>query len=128
MSAEVKQPAQGLQEVGRAGALLTAHLVERYGKDEVLKWYFEVWNEPDIDYWHATPEDYFKLYDYAVAGVRAALPDAKVGGPASTGPGREKADAFLKNFLDHVNSARAPPTANRFPWTSSHFMPRAGRK
>ena len=64
----------------------TEHLVERYGKQEVSTWYFEVWNEPDISYWHGTPAEYFKLYDYAVAGVRAALPNAIVGGPASTGP------------------------------------------
>ena len=67
--------------------VVTAHLVQRYGADTVRGWYFEVWNEPDIDYWHGTPEQYWELYDRAVAGVRAALPGAKVGGPASTGPG-----------------------------------------
>ena len=76
-----------------------AHLVERYGRQQVSTWYFEVWNEPDISYWHGTPEEYFKLYDYAVAGVRAALPNAKVGGPASTGPSGAKAGAFLEHFL-----------------------------
>ena len=73
----------------------TEHLVQRYGKDEVSTWYFEVWNEPDISYWHGTPADYFKLYDYAVAGIRAALPNAIVGGPASTGPNAGKAETFL---------------------------------
>ena len=95
--------------------VLTAHLVERYGKDEVLHWYFEVWNEPDIDYWHTTPEDYWKLYDYAVAGVRKALPQAKVGGPASTGPGREKAYSFLKSFLEHVDTGRSAATGGPIP-------------
>ena len=33
----------------------TEHLVERYGREEVSTWYFEVWNEPDIGYWHGTP-------------------------------------------------------------------------
>jgi xylan 1,4-beta-xylosidase len=95
--------------------VLTAHLVVRYGKDEVLKWFFEVWNEPDIDYWHASPEDYYKLYDYAVAGVRAALPGARVGGPASTSPGHEKAYLFLKTFLEHVNSGRSAATGGEVP-------------
>jgi xylan 1,4-beta-xylosidase len=95
--------------------VVTAHLVERYGKQEVLSWYFEVWNEPDIDYWHTTPEDYWKLYDYAVAGVKAALPGAKVGGPASTSPGRPKANLFLKNFLEHVNSGRSAATGGAIP-------------
>ena len=94
---------------------LTAHLVERYGRNEVLRWYFEVWNEPDIDYWHAGPEEYNKLYDYAVAGVRAALPGAKVGGPASTSPGREKANLFLRDFLEHVNSGKSAADGDPVP-------------
>ena len=44
------------------------HCVEKYGKQEVESWYWEVWNEPDISYWHGTPEEYDKLYDYAAAG------------------------------------------------------------
>ncbi len=95
--------------------VLTAHLVERYGRDEVLRWYFEVWNEPDIDYWHSTQGDYFKLYDYAVAGVRAALPDARVGGPATTSPRNDKAAAFLRDFLQHVDSGRSAATGGPVP-------------
>src|ERR1700761_2514852 len=95
--------------------VLTAHLVERYGREEVLRWYFEVWNEPDIDYWHASPEEYWKLYDYAVAGVRQALPEAKVGGPASTGPGHEKAAVFLDNFLKHVENGKSAANGGAIP-------------
>lgn len=88
--------------------VVTAHLVQRYGADTVRGWYFEVWNEPDIDYWHGTPEQYWELYDRAVAGVRAALPEAKVGGPATTGPGSDKAAVFLDGFLTHVSTAKVP--------------------
>jgi len=95
--------------------VLTAHLVERYGRDEVLKWNFEVWNEPDIDYWHSTEEDYFKLYDYAVAGVRAALPGASVGGPATTGPGGEHAAKYLRDFLQHVQAGPSAATGGKVP-------------
>lgn len=94
---------------------VTEHLVQRYGRDEVLHWYFEVWNEPDIAYWHSTPENYYKLYDYAVAGVRAALPGARVGGPASTGPGSPHAAAFLDGFLHHVESGKSAATGGRVP-------------
>jgi xylan 1,4-beta-xylosidase len=31
------------------------HLVDRYGIDEVSQWYFEVWNEPNIDFWNGIP-------------------------------------------------------------------------
>jgi xylan 1,4-beta-xylosidase len=95
--------------------VLTAHLVERYGRDEVLKWNFEVWNEPDIDYWHSTEEDYFKLYDYSVAGVRAALPGASVGGPATTGPGSERAAKYLRDFLNHVQAGPSAATGGKVP-------------
>ena len=90
---------------------VVAHLVERYGKDEVLTWYFEVWNEPDIAYWHGTQEEYYRLYDASVAGVRAALPGARVGGPATTGPGGgEKSNSYkmLRGFLEHVRDTKQP--------------------
>ncbi len=74
------------------------HCVDKYGKGEVEKWYWEVWNEPNIGYWKGSHEDYFKLYDYAVDGVRRALPTARVGGPETAGgPGGK----FLEEFLNH---------------------------
>ena len=80
------------------------HCIERYGKGEISVWNWEIWNEPDIGYWHGTPEEYDKLYDYAVDGVRRALPEGKVGGPATTGPSGEKAAEFLRQFLRHCAS------------------------
>jgi xylan 1,4-beta-xylosidase len=77
------------------------HSIARYGRDEVLTWYWELWNEPDIPYWSGTPEDYNKLYDYTAAAVKGELPGAKVGGPATTGPASDKAAAYLKQFLEH---------------------------
>ena len=102
----------------------TEHLVQRYGKDEVNKWYFEVWNEPDITYWHGTPAEYFKLYDYAVAGVRTALPTAMVGGPASTGPLGEKATAFLDNFLKHCLNDKSAANGRSIPLDFISFHPK----
>ncbi|MBI4905090.1 MAG: beta-xylosidase [Acidobacteria bacterium] len=78
------------------------HCVARYGKAEVESWLWEVWNEPNIAYWKGTPEEYHKLYDYAVDAVKRALPTARVGGPHSTGPGAERAAKFLRDFLDHA--------------------------
>ena len=77
------------------------HCLLKYGQKEVESWYWEVWNEPNINYWKGTKEEYFKLYDYAAAGLKKACPGAKVGGPHSTSPRDEKAAAFLKDFLDH---------------------------
>jgi xylan 1,4-beta-xylosidase len=78
------------------------HSIERYGRDEVASWYWEVWNEPNIAYWQSTPEEYNKLYDYTVDAIKRALPAIRVGGPTSTGPGSEQAAKFLRGFLEHV--------------------------
>ncbi len=78
------------------------HSVERYGRAEIESWYWEVWNEPNIGYWQGTPQEYYKLYDFAVDGVKRALPTARVGGPHSTGPASPQAAKFLRDFLDHV--------------------------
>ena len=102
----------------------TEHLVQRYGREQVSGWYFEVWNEPDIAYWHGTPEEYYKLYDYAVAGVRAALPNAIVGGPASTGPASEKASTFLDNFLKHCMNDMSAATGQAIPLDFVSFHPK----
>jgi xylan 1,4-beta-xylosidase len=77
------------------------HLRERYGDAEVKTWMWEVWNEPDIDYWKGTPEEYFKLYDFTIDAVLRAFPEARVGGPDSTGPGSPKSVGFLRAFLEH---------------------------
>lgn len=77
------------------------HSVERYGKEEVESWYWEVWNEPNIGYWSGTHEEYCKLYDYAADGLKRALPTAKIGGPETTDPINEYAAEYLRKFLEH---------------------------
>jgi xylan 1,4-beta-xylosidase len=86
------------------------HAMQKYGRSEVATWYWEVWNEPDISYWHGTPEEYDKLYDYAADGVKRAMPEAMVGGPASTGPSNERAAKFLRQFLEHCSSGKNSAT------------------
>jgi xylan 1,4-beta-xylosidase len=89
------------KDYGKWGELvyqLTKHCVQKYGREEAQSWYWQVWNEPNIGYWRGTPEEFYKLYDYAVDGVLRALPTARVGGPeVAGGPGGN----WLKNFLEH---------------------------
>jgi xylan 1,4-beta-xylosidase len=87
---------------------LVSHLAERYGRTAVAGWYFEVWNEPDIPYWHGTEAQYFQLYDDTAAAVRVELPGAKIGGPATTGPAGASGARFLEDFLRHVEKTQAP--------------------
>jgi xylan 1,4-beta-xylosidase len=84
----------------------TLHNVERYGRAEVEKWYFEVWNEPNLPvYWQGSPEDFYKLHDFAIDGVRRALPTARVGGPDVAGAGGEFMDGFLRHVTSGTNYA-----------------------
>jgi len=84
----------------------TRHNVERYGRAEVERWYFEVWNEPNLGfYWLGTPEDFYRLHDYGVDAVRRALPDARVGGPDVAGSGGVFMDGFLKHVTTGTNYA-----------------------
>ncbi len=81
------------------------HCVERYGKAEVESWYWEVWNESNIGYWRGTPQEFHKLHDYAIEGVRRALPTARVGGPDSAGSGGRWTRDFFEHCLRGTNYA-----------------------
>ena len=83
-----KQNVSPPKDYAKWDALMTAfaqHLVERYGIDEVASWYFEVWNEPNIDFWTGRPaqQTYFELYDHTARALKAVNQRIRVGGPAT---------------------------------------------
>ena len=80
---------------------LTEHCMSRYGENEVESWYWEVWNEPNINYWNGSMEEYFKMYDFASWAVKQACPAARIGGPHTTSPRDKNAAGWLKSFIDH---------------------------
>jgi len=78
-------------------------LVDRYGIDEVSQWYFEVWNEPNIDFWNGIPRklSYFELYAHTARALKAVNPRLRVGGPATAAA--SWVDDFLKyDAANHV--------------------------
>jgi len=81
------------------------HCVDRYGRAEVSQWYWEVWNEANGAYWKATPAEFRKLHDVAIAAVRRALPEAKVGGADAAGSGGQWTRDFLQHCLRGTNYA-----------------------
>ncbi|MAU09869.1 MAG: beta-xylosidase [Anaerolineaceae bacterium] len=87
------------------------HVVERYGIEEVRRWYFEVWNEPDLDFFwkDADFEAYMKLYEYSVRAIKQVDEQLKVGGPAtasaSTPPGHA---SWGKEFLEVCTERKLP--------------------
>lgn len=82
----------------------TRHVVQRYGEDEVAQWYFEVWNEPNIDFWVGEPKDttYFELYDHAARAVKRVSPRLRIGGPATAQA------AWADRFLAHCKEKNVP--------------------
>ncbi len=99
------------------------HLRQRYGDAEIKTWLWEVWNEPDIGYWQGTPEEYFKLYDFSVEAVMRAFPEARIGGPDTTGPGNSKAADFLRAFLElcaHQKNYATGKTGSHLDFISFH--------
>ncbi|TAM63749.1 MAG: glycosyl hydrolase family 39 [Rhodanobacter sp.] len=80
------------------------HLVRRYGIDAVSKWYFEVWNEPNIDFWGGVPrqKSYFELYDHTARALKSVDPRLRVGGPATA------AASWVGAFLEHAAKAHVP--------------------
>ena len=83
---------------------LATHLLARYGIDEVSTWKFEVWNEPNLDFWGGEPrqETYFKLYDHTARALKSVSPRLQVGGPATAQA------AWVTPFLAHVHAVNAP--------------------
>ncbi|HVC79929.1 MAG TPA: hypothetical protein VNL35_05425 [Chloroflexota bacterium] len=90
-------------------AATVEHFKERYGARVVRTWYWELWNEPDISYWQGSIDEYCRLYDVTVAAVTSVLPEAAVGGPATTGRG----SAFLGQFLAHCADGPNAVTGGR---------------
>ena len=80
------------------------HRVDRYGIDEGSQWYFEVWNEPNIDFWNGIPrlESYLELYDHTARTLKAVNPRLRVGGPATA------AAQWVPEFLQHAAENHVP--------------------
>ncbi len=102
-----KQNVSPPKSMERWDGLITAlgqNLVEHFGIDEVSTWYFEVWNEPNIDFWNGIPRDksYFELYEHTARDLKAVSPRLRVGGPATA------AADWVAPFLAYVKAHDAP--------------------
>src|ERR1700722_12622526 len=80
------------------------HLIDRYGIEEVSQWYFEVWNEPNLDFWAGEPKDttYFQLYDSTARTLKAVDNRLRVGGPATAQA------AWVDRFIRHTVENNVP--------------------
>ena len=90
----------------------TKHLIERYGAPEVELWYFEVWNEPNIDFWNGEPKEqtYYTLYDATARAIKGVDAKLRVGGPATAQA------VWVDRFIAHCQKTGAP-----FDFVSTHI-------
>jgi xylan 1,4-beta-xylosidase len=94
-------------------AKIAAHWVDRYGLAEVQQWFFEVWNEPNLDaFWTAKQEDYFKLYQYTAHALKSVDASLKIGGPVTA------MNAWIPEFLDFCEAQNLP-----VDYVSTHHYP-----
>ncbi|MGZ4816961.1 MAG: GH39 family glycosyl hydrolase, partial [Terriglobales bacterium] len=102
-----KQNVSPPKDYAKWDALMKAfaqHLVDRYGIEEVAQWYFEVWNEPNIDFWSGDPKQatYFELYDHTARALKAVNPRLRVGGPATSSA------HWVDDFIAHTAKENVP--------------------
>ena len=95
------------KDYDRWGAMISAfakHLIDRYGIDEVSQWYFEVWNEPNLDFWAGGPKEatYYHLYDVTARALKAVSPRLRIGGPATAQA------AWADRFIHYVAENNVP--------------------
>jgi xylan 1,4-beta-xylosidase len=92
---------------------LAGHWLDRYGRREVRRWYFEVWNEPNLAaFWTGTQQQYFDLYKRTAVTLKSLDARLRVGGPATA------ANAWIREFVDYCRSAGAP-----LDFVSTHHYP-----
>jgi xylan 1,4-beta-xylosidase len=97
-------PPKDYAEWDRMIAAFAQHLIDRYGIDEVAQWDFEVWNEPNIDFWAGNPKQptYFELYDHTARALKKVSSRLRVGGPSTAQA------AWVAEFLRHCKQNNVP--------------------
>ena len=105
-------PPRDYAEWGQLVGAFASHCLDRYGLDEIAQWYYEVWNEPNINFWTGSQNDYWKLYDVSAAALKAVSPRLRVGGPVSA------RCAWVGEMIAHCSTKGVP-----LDFISTHIYP-----
>ncbi|MBV9695983.1 MAG: beta-xylosidase [Gammaproteobacteria bacterium] len=106
-------PPRDLAAWGELIRRLVTHWVERYGAAEVRTWYFEVWNEPNLEsFWTGTQAQYFELYRGTAQTVKALDAQLRIGGPATANNG------WIGEFIGYCRDHQVP-----LDFVSTHHYP-----
>lgn len=105
-------PPRDYAEWGQLVGAFSRHCLDRYGLDEIAQWYYEVWNEPNINFWTGTQENYWKLYDVSARALKAVSPRLRVGGPVTA------RCAWVPEMISHSSKGGVP-----LDFISTHIYP-----
>ena len=105
-------PPRDYAEWGQLVGAFARHCMDRYGLDEIAQWYYEVWNEPNINFWTGTQADYWKLYDVSAKALKAVSPRLRVGGPVSAHA------EWVADLIAHCSTRGVP-----LDFISTHIYP-----
>lgn len=112
----VTPPADNAKWIALVSAFVE-HCRARYGEAEVRRWYFEVWNEPDLAaFWDGTRTKYFELYRDSVRAIKAIDPQLRVGGPSTSNfvaDGRFDGETAQRS---KIISLLKPEESEKYPW------------
>ncbi|MEO7560100.1 MAG: hypothetical protein ABIT23_07605 [Nitrosospira sp.] len=106
-------PPRNYRQWGKLIDRLVRHWIARYGIDEIGKWYFEVWNEPNLKaFWTGGKKGYYELYHTTVETIKNIDSTLRVGGPSSA------QNAWIPEFLDYCAKHKLPAD-----FVSTHYYP-----
>lgn len=106
-------PPRDYHQWGKLIDKFVRHLIDRYGLDEIRKWCFEVWNEPNLKaFWTGGKKGYHALYRTTVETIKNIDPELKVGGPSSA------QNAWIPGFLDYCDKHKLP-----VDFVTTHYYP-----
>ena len=96
--------------MGNTDQETASHWAERYGIKELRRWFFEVWNEPNLkSFWTGSQSDYFRLYQHTAEAIKAVDERLKVGGPATAN------NAWVADFLELLRRQQRPCRFHQHP-------------
>ncbi|GHV66996.1 hypothetical protein AGMMS49928_03010 [Spirochaetia bacterium] len=102
-------PPKDWEKWGELVEAFARHLVDRYSAEEIKNWYFEVWNEPNIDsFWTGGFDGYMRLYQTSALRLKSVSPLLKIGGPAASSFSDHDARGFMERFLSSCAEQNIP--------------------
>lgn len=77
-------------------------IVDKINNQWGLDVYYEIWNEPDGDYWQGTEQEYFTFFKNTLQAIKSNHPSAKVGGPVVSNFVSSFSTSFPNGYLSNA--------------------------